>query len=62
MSPDLEKACNAATEAEAVKILTESGYTPRAARETAAIMFGTLGGDIVGDGPDVSTAEGESAS
>ena len=57
MSPLLEKACEAASEAEALKILTEGGYTPRAARETAAIMFGQLAGDIVGDAPDAGSEE-----
>ena len=49
MSPLLECALDAATEAETVEILIAGGCTPGAAEEVAAIAFGRLAGDILGD-------------
>jgi len=51
MSPLLEKACAAPDEAASVRILVAGGVSPADAEQEAAIMWGRLGGDIVGDGP-----------
>jgi hypothetical protein len=46
-NPALERAAQAATSADAARILREAGWLPDYAAETAAILFGESTGDVI---------------
>jgi hypothetical protein len=50
MNPLIETALEAPTEAVAARILEAGGLSPSRTAETALIAFGSLDGDIIGDG------------